>query len=191
MTDWTQFKQQEQQASTVCELCEMMVPDAIDGALPAEERRWFEEHVLQCAGCGELWAESQRGAAWMDVLSTHSPEPSSALLGRILAQTSLAGEPGEAADALRSTPQVTFEALQPRVEVVQPGGHPISQGRVLPFRVPPPQPAYIGMHPRPDDDSGHGFLFTDADGKYAWPRTRRSAPWSFRCCRSPLLCRGK
>lgn len=149
MADWTQFRQAEPQLRSSCELCEAMVPDAVDDLLSASERRWFEEHVLHCAACGELWADSQRGAAWMGVLSTHSPEPSPALLGRILAQTSLAGSPGEAATQRGETPEIesTARGLQ-LVPAAEPGRRVPERARVLPFRAPVPQPAYVGMHPR-------------------------------------------
>lgn len=71
-----------------CETCEAMCLDAVDGVLTAAEQAVFDRHIQSCTSCAEQFAEAQRGAAWMDVLKGHKPEPPAGMLQRILAQTS-------------------------------------------------------------------------------------------------------
>ncbi len=70
-----------------CQVCEAMLPDAVDGMLSDPEQRAFEKHVAGCTVCAQELEEAQRGAAWLGMLKGHAPEPSDALLARILAQT--------------------------------------------------------------------------------------------------------
>ena len=83
MTDQTQFER-----STGCEACEAWCLDAVDGTLTATEQAMFDRHVAGCVECAEQFSEAQRGAAWMEMLKQHRPEPSPGLMQRILAQTS-------------------------------------------------------------------------------------------------------
>ena len=71
-----------------CEACEAMCLDAVDGTLTAAEQVVFDRHVDGCVECAEQFSEAQRGAAWMEMLKEHRPEPSPGLMQRILAQTS-------------------------------------------------------------------------------------------------------
>lgn len=71
-----------------CAACEAMLTDVIDGTLSAEEQTVLDLHVAGCPNCREMLADAQRGAAWLEVLRDHRPQPSADLLGRILAQTS-------------------------------------------------------------------------------------------------------
>jgi hypothetical protein len=48
----------------------------------------FDRHVAGCMECAEQFSEAKRGAAWMEMLKEHRPEPSPGLMQRILAQTS-------------------------------------------------------------------------------------------------------
>jgi hypothetical protein len=65
-----------------------MLADAVDGMLSQEEQAFFQSHVGECGPCALLLAEGRRGAAWLEMLRTPAPQPSSALLEKILAQTS-------------------------------------------------------------------------------------------------------
>jgi hypothetical protein len=71
-----------------CEACEGMCLDAVDGTLTAAEQVVFDRHVAGCVECAEQFSEAKRGAAWMEMLKQHRPEPSPGLMQRILAQTS-------------------------------------------------------------------------------------------------------
>lgn len=72
-----------------CAQFESMLADAVDGVLSPEEQRIFDQHARSCADCGTMLAEAQRGAAWMEMLKAHPPEPSATLVQRILAETSV------------------------------------------------------------------------------------------------------
>jgi hypothetical protein len=71
-----------------CEACEAWCLDAVDGTLTAAEQAMFDRHVAGCVECAEQFSEAKRGAAWMEMLKEHRPEPSPGLMQRILAQTS-------------------------------------------------------------------------------------------------------
>jgi len=71
-----------------CEACEAMCLDAVDGTLTAADQAMFDRHVTGCVECAEQFSEAKRGAAWMEMLKEHRPEPSPGLMQRILAQTS-------------------------------------------------------------------------------------------------------
>lgn len=74
-----------------CIACQTLLIDALDGNLGEIDQAWFDRHISTCAECGALFAESQRGAAWLDLLrSSPPPEPPADLVDRILAQTSFA-----------------------------------------------------------------------------------------------------
>ncbi len=91
MTDWGQFGYEEDKRAErppACQVCEAMLPDAVDGLLSEAEQRAFDRHVAGCVVCAREMEEAQRGAAWLGMLKQQTPEPSPALLERILAQTS-------------------------------------------------------------------------------------------------------
>src|ERR1700723_3726062 len=71
-----------------CAQCEAMLTDALDGTLSAADQATFDLHMVGCASCATMLADARRGAAWMEMLKSPRPQPSSALLERILAQTS-------------------------------------------------------------------------------------------------------
>ena len=81
----TQFDKNEQAG---CAVCEAMLPEAVDGTLTPAEQRAFDVHVAGCVHCSEELAEAQRGAAWLSMLKSKTPEPPLGLLERILAETS-------------------------------------------------------------------------------------------------------
>ena len=71
-----------------CAQCEAMLTDALDGTLSAADQAAFDLHLLICGPCSTMMADAQRGAAWLEMLKSPRPEPPSALLDRILAETS-------------------------------------------------------------------------------------------------------
>jgi hypothetical protein len=90
VADLNQFgsAQPPQSADTQhCAQCEAMLADALDGTLSASEQAAFDLHMAACASCSAMLADAQRGAAWLEMLKSPRPEPSPALLERILAQT--------------------------------------------------------------------------------------------------------
>jgi hypothetical protein len=64
-----------------------MLPDAVDGGLSESEQRAFDTHVASCAECARELAEAKRGAAWLAMLKTETPQPPVGMLERILAGT--------------------------------------------------------------------------------------------------------
>jgi Putative zinc-finger len=71
-----------------CAQCEAMLSDALDGTLSAADQATFDLHMVGCPNCTTMFADAQRGAAWIEMLKSPRPEPPMALLERILAETS-------------------------------------------------------------------------------------------------------
>jgi hypothetical protein len=71
-----------------CAQCEAMLLDALDGTLSAADQATFDLHMAGCPTCAAMLADARRGAAWMEMLKSPRPEPPTALLERIIAQTS-------------------------------------------------------------------------------------------------------
>ncbi|CAN5670960.1 hypothetical protein BH10ACI4_BH10ACI4_25410 [soil metagenome] len=91
MADYNQFGSSKPTQSgdpQHCAQCEAMLTDALDGTLTPAEQTVFDLHLMNCTPCSEMVADAKRGAAWLEMLKTPRPEPSSDLLERILAQTS-------------------------------------------------------------------------------------------------------
>jgi anti-sigma factor RsiW len=88
MTQFDGFDGEFETNSEGCAVCEAMLPDAVDGSLTPAEQRAFDVHVASCVHCSEELAEAQRGAAWLSMLKTKTPEPPLGLLEKILAETS-------------------------------------------------------------------------------------------------------
>jgi len=84
-----------------CAKCVAMLSDALDGILSAADKATFDLHLVGCPSCSAMLADAQRGAAWMEMLKSPRPEPPTALLERIIAQTS-----GQAAKAAAGPPIV-------------------------------------------------------------------------------------
>ncbi len=83
-----QFGGFSQSSNLSCEACETMCLDAVDGTLTAAEQIVFDRHVAGCVNCAQQMTEAQRGAAWLEMLKGHRPEPPAGMMQRILAQTS-------------------------------------------------------------------------------------------------------
>jgi len=71
-----------------CAQCEAMLSDALDGTLSATDQATFDLHLASCSSCASMFADAKRGIAWMEMLKSPRPEPPTALLERIIAQTS-------------------------------------------------------------------------------------------------------
>ncbi|HEY6412468.1 MAG TPA: zf-HC2 domain-containing protein [Edaphobacter sp.] len=123
-----------------CARCEAMLADALDGTLSAPDQAAFDLHMIGCESCSMMLADAQRGAAWMEMLKSPRPEPSAALLERILAQTS-----GQAAAEAKSSIVLgpTDRLRQPETLLSRPTLLPSSApayppvfgpAKVLPFR---------------------------------------------------------
>jgi len=82
-----QFDDFTPQQNPNCAACEELLIDAIDGVLSPADQAFFDLHLAGCTSCMEKFSDAKRGAAWLDMLKTHRPEPSGALMERILAQT--------------------------------------------------------------------------------------------------------
>ncbi len=88
MAHMIQFDDSQQGRPPLCIACEEMLADAIDQTLSPADQAWFDRHIASCADCSVSFADAQRGAAWLELLKSPRPEPSAALMERILAQTS-------------------------------------------------------------------------------------------------------
>jgi hypothetical protein len=128
-----------------CAQCEAMLADALDGTLSATDQATFDLHLVGCPSCSTMFADAQRGAAWMEMLKSPRPEPPTALLERIIAQTSgqASAEAGTKAAAALNPPIVlgsndrlrTPGSIPGRPTLVPPSlTHPAFSTNVLPFR---------------------------------------------------------
>ena len=72
-----------------CLRYEAMLADVMDGTLSAEDQTAFDRHRETCDHCSEMLHDAQRGAAWLKQLKPYRPEPSTLLVDRILAETSV------------------------------------------------------------------------------------------------------
>ena len=131
-----------------------MLPDWMDhaegGEMTEKDRAAFELHIATCPECSQMLADAQRGAALLQMLRSPRPEPSSALMGRILANTSgLAGPAKSRVSGVIALPAIDGVAME--IQSVNPANYPASYiltpertqplgvspgGNVLPFRNP-------------------------------------------------------
>ncbi len=88
MADTFKFEDFDGSRKPLCLACEEMLTDSLDQTLTPADQAWFYRHIASCADCGQMVADAQRGAAWLELLKSPRPEPSAALMERILAQTS-------------------------------------------------------------------------------------------------------
>lgn len=87
MANLTKFDEMGGGKPAACEVCEAMLPDAVDGLLSAEEQRAFDTHVAGCVECSQELEAAQRGAAWLAMLKSQTPEAPAGLLTKILEGT--------------------------------------------------------------------------------------------------------
>ncbi len=102
-----------------CAQCEAMLSDALDGTLSATDQATFDLHLAGCPSCASMLADAQRGAAWMEMLKSPRPEPPTALLERIIAQTS-----GQAQAAAAHKPHIVLGSTDRLRTPGVPLGHP-------------------------------------------------------------------
>jgi len=118
-----------------CAQCQAMLTDAIDGTLSAADQELFDRHMAECGPCAQLLADAHRGAAWLEILRDPAPQPSMALLERILAQTSgaqaLAGRIGPVAVPAGISGEIGLSGL---AALTPAAGAAAAYGRVIPFR---------------------------------------------------------
>lgn len=136
MADFNQFgsAQPPQSANAQhCAQCEAMLADVLDGTLSPAEQTIFDLHVAGCSECSAMLADARRGATWLEMLKSPAPEPSSALLDRILAQTS--GIVTNQSVATQSRPSTA--ANQPNTLLGVPSWTPARSSETLPDNVLP------------------------------------------------------
>jgi len=125
MANLFQFDDKQPGRSPLCIACEEMLADALDQTLSPADQAWFDKHVTSCVVCSDMLADAQRGAAWLELLKAPRPEPSAALMERILAQTSglqnetlspiVVGQPAILPDSSPSMPHGNILAFRPRM----------------------------------------------------------------------------
>ena len=129
-----------------------MLPDWMDhaegGEMTPKDRAAFDLHIATCAECSQMLADAQRGAALLQMLRSPRPEPSSALMDRILASTSgLAGPAKSRVSGVIAMPAIDRAAVE--IQSVNPANYSdsyilaadpalplggVPAGNVLPFR---------------------------------------------------------
>jgi hypothetical protein len=70
-----------------CEEWEVLLAEALDGLLPAEDRAAFDAHGAECAVCAQLLTQAKRGQEWLQFLGDE-PEAPADIVERILGKTS-------------------------------------------------------------------------------------------------------
>ncbi|MGH9596224.1 MAG: anti-sigma factor family protein [Edaphobacter sp.] len=118
-----------------CAQCEAMLSDSLDGALSAADQATFNLHMAGCPSCASMFADAQRGAAWMELLKSPRPEPPNSLLERILAQTSgQATSASNSAIVLGGNDRIRIPNTLLGAPPLAPGQTVFVSARVLPFR---------------------------------------------------------
>jgi hypothetical protein len=127
-----------------CAQCEAMLSDALDGTLSATDQATFDLHLVGCPSCASMLADAKRGAAWMEMLKSPRPEPPTALLERIIAQTSAqtSGQASSKTAAAHNPPIIlgsndrlrTPGTLPGRPTLVPSTAQPAFSTNVIPFR---------------------------------------------------------
>jgi len=98
----SKFDEMDGGKPAACEVCEAMLPDAVDGLLSPGEQRAFDTHIAGCVVCSHELEAAQRGAAWLAMLKSQTPEVPAGLLTKILEGTT-----GGAAEINAATAQVS------------------------------------------------------------------------------------
>lgn len=118
-----------------CQTSEALLADAVDQVLSPADQAWFEAHIAACEHCSALFADAQRGAAWLEMLKLPRPEPSANLLHNIFAQTSDFFAQGNDFDAME-TPATEYIPLATPAPSEIPQHQPYL-APLLPFRARP------------------------------------------------------
>ena len=119
-------------ASAICAQCETMLADVIDGVLSPDEQAIFDRHLITCADCSRMYIDAKRGAEWLMRIKTPQPEPSAALLERILATTGPAAGTGALPVAASVQPNTLLGGPVLVPAAVSPAVY--TSGNVIPFR---------------------------------------------------------
>ncbi|HTH52361.1 MAG TPA: anti-sigma factor [Edaphobacter sp.] len=112
-----------------CAQCEAMLTDALDRTLSAEDQTIFDRHLAICPDCSRMFIDARLGADLMSKLHDSRPEPTSALLERILATTGPEAEKYAASTARQNT-LLSYPA--PAAAAAIPAAYTASN--VLPFK---------------------------------------------------------
>jgi hypothetical protein len=125
MANIFKFDENPHGRSPLCIACEEMLTDALDQTLSPADQVWFDRHLTSCVDCSDMLADAQRGATWLELLKSPRPEPSAALMERILAQTSglqnetlspvVIGQPAILPIAAPALPHSNILAFRPRM----------------------------------------------------------------------------
>lgn len=117
-----------------CLRYEVMLVDAMDGVLSAEDQADFDQHLLTCESCAAMLADARRGEAWLTMLREDPPAPSNTLLERILAETSGRAAAEAAASARAEREALEASSLLGRPSVTAPSiSRASGRGEVLSF----------------------------------------------------------
>jgi anti-sigma factor RsiW len=111
-----------EQRPVACAVCETMLPEAVDGMLSEAEQRAFDRHVAGCVECARELAEAKRGAAWLSMLKSQTPEAPAGLLAKILAETT--GVAQGAAQQVASTVAAPVAEVPAWVPAARPAAEP-------------------------------------------------------------------
>ncbi len=87
MEDQSKFERFEPGQEISCPDFDLLLSDAMDGALSGSQRASFEHHVNTCRTCGPIFADTQAGRHWLRSLEP-MPVPVN-LVHNILAATSM------------------------------------------------------------------------------------------------------
>jgi hypothetical protein len=110
-----------------------MLTDVLDGTLSASDQTTFDLHVAGCPSCTSMLADARRGAAWLEMLKPHRPEPSADLLNRIFTQTiGVTAAPTSAFESARQTTPLNVPAPTPAFNPA--AATPVLDSAKLPFR---------------------------------------------------------
>jgi hypothetical protein len=115
MAETIKFEGFESKRNPRCMACESMLTDVLDDILIPGDKAWFDQHIATCSECSQMFADAQRGAAWLELLKSPRPEPSAALLERILAQTAATDLPNTAAEPAFSGAYVPYAPVRTNV----------------------------------------------------------------------------
>jgi len=142
MANIFKFDENQHNRSPLCTACEEMLTDALDQTLSPADQAWFDKHITSCVDCSDMLADAQRGAAWLELLKSPRPEPSTALMERIIAQTSgleqnnslspvFIGQPAIAPDSAPAMPHTNLLPFRPRMPKFGAWANAYSQPRLM------------------------------------------------------------
>jgi hypothetical protein len=90
----------ETKSGMQCAEFDVLLTEALDGALKGERRERFEAHRAECGACNTLFAEASSGLAWLEEMEEVAPPRN--LVQNILAATSEAAQQAAQAEPKHS-----------------------------------------------------------------------------------------